>query len=135
MASYMPYPMAYGQQFQPMIPQAQYQPTIPTPTAAPIQGISGRIISSFDEIAPNDVPMDGTTAYFPMKDGSTIFARAWNRDGSIATVRYAPVADVQDDVQQGPTLADIVDQLNDIQDMLKPKPAQKRSTAKKEVDE
>lgn len=137
MASYMQYPMAYGQQFQPVMPQTQYQFPMPTPTTAPVQGITGRVISAFEEIAPNDVPMDGTTAYFPTKDGSTIFARAWNPNGSITTVRYAPVADSPEEDAGGPTLADIVNQLNDIEDILtaKPKPAAKRTAAKKEAEE
>lgn len=99
------------------------------------QGITGRVVASLEEIVPNDVPMNGSTAFFPVSDGSAIFARAWNRDGSIATVVYKPVMEEQQDQQPQVTLMDVMDQLSDIQDLLKAekKPAPKRTTAKKEA--
>lgn len=83
------------------------------------QGIAGRIVASADDIAPNEVPMDGTLAFFPASDGSSIFARAWQRDGTIATIRYVPERREEDEaVVVGPTLDDVMQSLSDIQDML-----------------
>lgn len=132
---YQPY-SPYGQQFQQQFTPQQFTPSMPT-FQQPIQqpGIMGHMIGSHDEIKPNDVPMNGTAAYFPTQDGSVIFAKAWNPDGSITTVRYTPEVDQPSDAPQAPTLFDIVDQLSDIQDMLKAaqKPATTKRTAKKEA--
>lgn len=113
--------------------QQPYQPAIPSmPQSMPIQttsGISGHLVGSHEEIQPNDVPMNGTAAYFPTQDGSVIYAKQWNPNGSITTIRYVPALDEEDNQPAGITLQDIVDQLNDIQDMLK-KPARKTTTKK-----
>lgn len=121
-------------QYQPL--QQPFTPTLPT-MQQPVQvqpqsGITGHLIGSHEEIQPSDVPMNGSASYFPTQDGSVIYAKQWNPNGTITTVRYLPETGNTDDVQQ-PTLADIVDQLNDIQDMLK-KPATKRTTAKKTTE-
>lgn len=77
--------------------------------------------------------MNGSAAYFPTQDGSVIYAKQWNPNGTITTVRYLPETVESDDVQQ-PTLADIVDQLNDIQNMLKKPATTRKSTAKKATE-
>lgn len=121
---YQPYtPPQFGamQGFPPMMQQMQQQQAFPPAMAqqqAP-QGIAGRIVASADDIAPNEVPMDGTLAFFPASDGSSIFARAWQRDGTIATIRYVPERREDDAaVVVGPTLDDVMQSLSDIQDML-----------------
>jgi len=63
-------------------PQQQFQ-QIPV-------GISGRIVPNAESIAANDVPMDGSVAFFPMQDMSQILAKSWNADGTIKTVVYKP---------------------------------------------
>lgn len=126
---YQPYqfpPQQYGMQMPQMTPQlsSMTQPTL-----------SGRIVKSVEEIVPNEVPMNGSVALFPTADMTSIYVKGWNPDGTISTIRYTPVVDNE---QQEPTitLADVMDQLNDIQDLLKPKPAPKRNTrAKKEAED
>lgn len=122
---YQPYtPHQFGamQGFPPMMQQMQQQQAFPQPMTqqqAP-QGIAGRIVASADDIAPNEVPMDGTLAFFPASDGSSIFARAWQRDGTIATIRYVPERREEDEaVVTGPTLDDVMDSLSDIQNLLR----------------
>lgn len=46
--------------------------------------------TGLDEIPVSEVPQNGTPAYFPMQDGSSILAKSWQPDGTIATVRYIP---------------------------------------------
>ena len=53
-------------------------------------GISGRVVPNAEAIAANDVPMDGSVAFFPMQDMSQILAKSWNADGTIKTVIYKP---------------------------------------------
>ena len=47
---------------QPQQPQQQFQ-QMP-------MGISGRVVPNAEAIAANDVPMDGSVAFFPMQDMS-----------------------------------------------------------------
>lgn len=113
--------------------QPQYQPSLPS---MPNNGLIGHVVGSHEEIKPQDVPMNGNAAYFPAQDGSVIYAKAWNQNGSISTVRYVP-ENVGEQVQQ-PTLIDVMNQLSDIQDILKAqpaKPAAKRTTKKETENE
>lgn len=50
--------------------------------------IPGRMINSIEEVMPNEVPMDGNISLFVKNDYSSIYAKAWNSDGTITTVRF-----------------------------------------------
>lgn len=127
----MPYQNPYSMPFAAPYQQQQYTPAMPTMAQMPVQqpGIAGHLVGSHEEIKPQDVPMNGSAAYFPAQDGSVIYAKAWNPNGSITTVRYVPEANQAQDDVQAPTLFDVIDQLSDIQDMLKA--AQKPATTKR----
>ena len=84
-----PQPMGY-----PTFPQ--YQPVQPPRPA----GIAGRTVGSTSEITVQDVPTDGSMAWFPMADGSAVIGKRWTPDGSIATVRY--VAEAHDNTSPDP---------------------------------
>lgn len=58
-----------------------------------VQGINGKIIAEMSQITANDVPMDGSVAFFPRQDLSEVYAKSWNADGTIRTVTYKPVLD------------------------------------------
>lgn len=58
-----------------------------------VQGINGKIITEISQITANDVPMDGSVAFFPKQDLSEVYAKSWNADGTIRTVTYKPVLD------------------------------------------
>lgn len=58
-----------------------------------VQGINGKIIAEISQITANDVPMDGSVAFFPKQDLSEVYAKSWNADGTIRTVTYKPVLD------------------------------------------
>lgn len=57
------------------------------------QGIAGKMIAEINQITANDVPMDGSVAFFPKQDLSEVYAKSWNADGTIRTVTYKPVSD------------------------------------------
>ena len=83
MMPYGQYPMyQQPQPFQPM-PQTQAQPK-------PFSPITGRVVNSLDEITVQEVPTDGTVAWFPSADGSCIYGKRWNPSGKIETFRYLP---------------------------------------------
>ena len=73
---------AQGYQYQ---PQQNFQPN-----QNQVPMIRGGIVNGEADIYPNMVFQDGSTSYFPVKDGSAIYAKAWKQDGSIATVKYIP---------------------------------------------
>lgn len=67
------------------------------PRQAP--SLEGRMIDSPKDITPDEVPMNGALAVFPLRDLSVIYAKAWT-DNGITTVRYIPEETVQ--VQPAP---------------------------------
>lgn len=54
-------------------------------------GISGRVVQSVESINANEVPMDGSRAFFPKQDLSEIYVKGWNADGTINTTTYKPI--------------------------------------------
>ena len=88
--------------YQPMIPYGQYpmyqqpQPFQPmSQTQAqpkPFSPITGRVVNSLDEITVQEVPTDGTVAWFPSADGSCVYGKRWTPDGNITTMRFVPEA-------------------------------------------
>lgn len=89
----------------------------------PRAGVPGRMVMSAEDITPNEVPMDGTVALFPLQDGSGIIASSWNRNGTISTVLYTPT-ESSEQHETTVTLADVMDQLDDIRSLLQ-KPTKK----------
>lgn len=84
--------MQMEQQYPQFAQQNQYMmPTQMAGATQQPQGIVGKIINDFSELTANDVPMNGSAAFFPKADGSEIQARAWTANGTIQTVVYRPV--------------------------------------------
>ena len=67
MMNYTPNYGAY--QYNPMASYQRYQQPEPT------QGISGRVVQAVETINPNEVPMDGSMAFFPKQDMSEIYVK------------------------------------------------------------
>lgn len=57
---------------------------------APPPVIYGKIVRCEDDVAPNDVPLDGKIAAFPQQDLSCVYLKSWNSRGTIDSVRYVP---------------------------------------------
>lgn len=87
-------PIANIQRYQQPDPiqQAQIQQATPQ---QPI-GINGRIVQAVENINANEVPMDGSMAFFPKQDLSEIYVKGWNADGTIRTIVYKPYTDPKD---------------------------------------
>lgn len=60
------------------------------PIPQQIVGINGRIVQAVENINANEVPMDGSMAFFPKQDLSEIYVKGWNADGTINTIVYKP---------------------------------------------
>ena len=78
----------------------QAQPEQMMPAQMPVTpqaiGINGRVVQSLDNINANEVPMDGSMAFFPKQDLSEIYVKGWNADGTIKTIVYKPYTDPKD---------------------------------------
>lgn len=92
-------PMPWQNPYQNNVPMPTYQqnPSFPQPQMqqpqpfVPVQIHGHTIKDETTEIAPNDIPMDGTVSLFPTEDYSCIFAKHWNKDGKITTTKFVPV--------------------------------------------
>ncbi|CDD65915.1 putative uncharacterized protein [Firmicutes bacterium CAG:882] len=84
--NYAPYQQMQQQRFQPQeqYPAMQNQQTI---------GLNGRIVQAVENVNANEVPMDGSVAFFPKQDLSEIYVKGWNADGTIKTIVYKPQID------------------------------------------
>lgn len=87
--SYVPQYQQYQQAYNPMQNiqrfQQQQQPEQMQ------QGIFGKVVQSQDSIVANDVPMNGSVAFFPKSDLSEIYAKQWSADGTISTMVFKPI--------------------------------------------
>lgn len=87
--NYLPQYQTYQQAYNPMQNiqrfQQQQQPEQMQ------QGIFGKVVQSQDSIVANDVPMNGSVAFFPKSDLSEIYAKQWSADGTISTMVFKPI--------------------------------------------
>lgn len=113
--------MPYAYPWQQPAPQIQ-QPTFqqqqqPAFQQQPCQ-TCGRTVASMQEITPQEVPMDGTMALFPLADGSAVIGKRWDADGTIKTVSFkAESQDVPADVHV-PGMDEVMRKLDRIESFL-----------------
>ena len=139
---YNPYNQQYTNPYQQQPDAQQMQPNYQqAPIPQQIKGINGRVIGNVNEVTPNEVPMDGNISLFPMNDYSCIYAKMWNTDGTIQTIKFMPVVDNVQEASQAKQLTDehynnIVERLDKIEQMLAiQKKSNARTTKKEEVNE
>ena len=91
--NYNPY-YTQPQRFQPVEPitqpintQPYVQPTINNNHI----GLLGKSVESIDVVKAMDIPLDGSTSYFPLTDGSAIVTKKIQNDGTSKTIVYKPV--------------------------------------------
>lgn len=68
-----------------------------------IAGINGRIVQTVENINANEVPMDGSMAFFPKQDMSEIYVKGWNANGTINTIVYKPYTEPGESNASNPT--------------------------------
>ena len=90
-------PLANIQRFQ-QPDQIQQSQTMPQQ----IIGINGRMVQAVENINANEVPMDGSMAFFPKQDLSEIYVKGWNADGTIKTIVYKPYTAPKDNQTTNP---------------------------------
>lgn len=87
--SYVPQYQSYQQTYNPMQNIQRFQQ--PQQFEQMQQGIFGKVVQSQDSIVANDVPMNGSVAFFPKSDLSEIYAKQWSADGTISTMVFKPI--------------------------------------------
>lgn len=58
----------------------------------------GKSVDSVDVVKAMDIPLDGSTSYFPLTDGSAIVTKKLLTDGTSKTTIYKPM--VEENVEQ-----------------------------------
>ena len=94
---------------QPMM--TTYQP--PMQLAKP-SGLLGKVVDSIDVVKSLEIPLDGSTSYFPLADNSMIVTKQLQNDGTSKIVVYKPSQEDKKETIQFATLDDIQEAINDI---------------------
>ena len=87
--SYVPQYQSYQPAYNPMQNIQRFQQ--PQQPEQMQQGIFGKVVQSQDSIVANDVPMNGSVAFFPKSDLSEIYAKQLSADGTISTMVFKPI--------------------------------------------
>ena len=112
---YNPY---YPQQKFQNIEQPNQQPMMTT-YQPPVQltkpsGLLGKVVDSIDVVKSLEIPLDGSTSYFPLANGEAIISKQLQTDGTSKIVVYKPTQEDKKEAIQFATLDDIQEAINDI---------------------
>ncbi len=67
--------------------------------------IPGKFIQTEQDIRPNDIPGDGSVAFFPEQNYNYIIAKGWNTNGDrMDMVKYVPEQRVNQEPQVSPEM-------------------------------
>lgn len=76
--------------------QSLQQPMSPTSIPGTSQqGVIGKIVDSLDVVKATDIPMDGNIYYFPKADGTEIFGKQWQANGTTRILTFKPILDAE----------------------------------------
>lgn len=98
---------------QPMYMQNTSIPRMPQ-TITNTVGLMGKVIDSAESVKVTDIPLDGSTSYFPLADGSAIYTKKLQLDGTSKIVVYKPVVEEEKETIKYVTF----DDLKDIQEKI-----------------
>lgn len=77
----------YMQNTQQQRPQEQNQPA-----QYNRQVLQGGVVTSIDEVKALSIPLDGSTSYFALADGSAVVSKQLQQDGTSKITVYKPIA-------------------------------------------
>ena len=95
--------------------------TLRQPITPSIGGLMGKVVDSADIVKVTDIPLDGSTSYFPLVDGSAILTKKLQVDGTSKIVVYKPVVEEPKETPKYVTYADLDDikkHIKDLEDKL-----------------
>lgn len=122
---------------QPMITTYQQPMQLAKPSS-----LLGKVVDNIEVVRATDIPLDGSTSYFPLSDGSSIVTKQLQMDGTSKMVVYKPVKEDSDDSKKFVTFEemqnelakiDILD-LEDLKDEVKEIKKQLKSMKKPKED-
>lgn len=87
---YTPY-TPQPQQSYPQNPQSYPQASV---------GLQGKTVESLEVAKVMEIPLDGSTSFFPLADGSAIITKQLQADGTSKTVIYKPDLEPKKPVEQ-----------------------------------
>lgn len=126
------YPNANGNIVSSINQQMNTAPQTPAfAQMAAVPMLSGKTVNNPQEILPQDVPMNGFTSYFPKADGSEIYAKCWNSNGTIDTKIYILKPLEEQVSQESDIMSQILSRLENIERKVSYKP--KYQNQRKEV--
>lgn len=142
MANYNPYYQNPYYQNNYGYQQPQYQQMLPSQMSGTFQQqpqtISGRTVNRVEDIAVNEISMDGSMSFFPNANGQEIYGKKWNSDGTVSTILYRistenpqatelSTADYYKKIEGN--FEDILNQLDDIRSIITPKTNKRKEVA------
>lgn len=102
------------QRYQPMTPQQPIQTQPYIPPMVQQQTLLGKVVDNIEVVKAMDIPLDGSTSYFPLSDGTGIVTKQLQSDGTSKMVVYRPTDGEKEDVVKYATLEDLQDAINDL---------------------
>ena len=117
--NYNPY-YTQPQRFQPVEPITQpintinTQPYVPSTTNTNHLGLLGKSVESIDVVKAMDIPLDGSTSYFPLTDGSAIVTKKIQTDGTSKTIVYKPIEEESTSQPNYVTMEDVEKKIKEL---------------------
>lgn len=109
----------YNPYYQPpRVEQTNQQPML-TSYQPPMQltkpnGLLGKVVDSIDVVKSLEIPLDGSTSYFPLANGEAIISKQLQNDGTSKIVVYKPAQEEKEEAVKYATLEDLQDAINEI---------------------
>lgn len=126
---------------QPLTNQYIQQPVVQPTTIT--TGLQGKVVENIDVVKSLDIPLDGSTTYFPLLDNSAIITKKLQADGTTKTTiykvteekeiiapKYATLEDIKNEVEK----IDLSD-LDDLKEEIKEIRRDLKELKKKKSDE
>ena len=114
----------YG--FNPYYQQPKFQPQetmnqqpMMTTYQPPIQltkpsGLLGKVVDSIDVVKSLEIPLDGSTSYFPLANGEAIISKQLQNDGTSKIVVYKPIQEEAKEASKYVTYEDLKKEISSI---------------------
>ena len=95
---------AFNPNFRPLEQQyPQNNINIPPMQQQPLNvvksGLQGKLIDNVDTVKVLEIPLDGSTSYFPLTDNSAIVTKALQSDGTSKITIYKPIDEKKSEVK------------------------------------
>ena len=84
------------------------------PQMPQVCSLMGKQVDSIDVVKATDIPLDGSTCYFPLIDGSAIVTKKLQNDWTSKTIIYKPVDNQEETSIKYATIADVENAIENI---------------------